>query len=249
MNWKKQIKQMETYYNSKQRENLTGMGALRQMGLVPADYTGDGLEPPPQLRPPNAAERKKLQGDRMGAMGDVTMQPQIEGKNVTDETRCDAHVCCMARKNTSTQQSGKHAKSMPNIKRQEIWPHTQVMKKYCKKVTFESMDFESFVAGETRIIYNMDNQQAATGRLRVLCRIAHWMCRSKDWPSIKNLYEGIIESVETEEADWWDDFSHYETLVGLATVEKNDQKPRDHKKDKDKQLEVYWCKHYQKGDM
>ena len=68
--------------------------------------------------------------------------------------------------------SGKYAKSNINLIKQEIWPHTAVSKKYMKHTAFESLDFEGFVAGESKIIHAMlvrdSNCNRAIGRLRVL---------------------------------------------------------------------------------
>ena len=45
------------------------------------------------------------------------------------------------------------------------------------------MDYETFVAGEVKIIYSMYNQdmEEALSRTRVLMLIAHWMCKCRDW--------------------------------------------------------------------
>ena len=54
--------------------------------------------------------------------------------------------------------SGKFAKYGTNIVRQEQWPHNAVSRKYVKRSSFDNMDYETFVAGEVKIIYSMYNQ-------------------------------------------------------------------------------------------
>lgn len=54
--------------------------------------------------------------------------------------------------------SGKYAKSHMELKKEESWPHLNVLRQYAKRTTFEQLDFESFVAGETRVISAMWGQ-------------------------------------------------------------------------------------------
>ena len=149
----------------------------------------------------------------------------------------------------SNVKSGKFAKANINIVRSEQWPHTAVARKYIKCTTFDNMDFEMFVAGETKIVLGMLGRDiaAAIGRLRVLSLVSHWLCRCRNWNLVRGLYEGIIEEVETGESEWGDDFTGYETMlpVGLNTNTQvsggtlNLMNPRP--------MEVYWCKKFQNG--
>ena len=144
--------------------------------------------------------------------------------------------------------SGKFAKSHTDLVRQELWPHTAVSKKYMKRTSFDTLDFEGFVAGETKIVYNMimrGDHLRGLGRLRVLILIAHWLCRSKNWLAVRCLFESIIDEVEQGDADWTEDFSGHETILPnlQGTVERTKQ---DEKK-KSSGVELYWCKQYQNG--
>lgn len=111
--------------------------------------------------------------------------------------------------------SGKYAKSHQDLVREESWPHLNALKQYAKRTTFDQMEFDLFVAGETRIIQAMMHKDVrrAQGRLKVLCKISHWLCRCKDWSSVRTIYESIIESVEMGEMDWTDAFDYYESLL------------------------------------
>ena len=46
--------------------------------------------------------------------------------------------------------SGKYAKSHIRLKKQQQWPHLNVMHKYVKRTTFDQLKFDAFVAWETR---------------------------------------------------------------------------------------------------
>ena len=171
-----------------------------------------------------------------------------EGKDLVSQGQLfsQVHMCC-SNVETSKVKSGKYAKSHVNLKCQELWPHMHVLRKYTKRVSFDNLDFESFVAGETRIIYTMDDQAQAMGRLRLLCRLAHWTCKCRDWPLIRGLYEAVIESVELGEEDWTSDFSHYETMIPPGpSAQQARLEIRDSKvKEKDRTWEVFWCKGFQ----
>ena len=120
-----------------------------------------------------------------------------------------------------------------------------VLRKYCKRTSFDQLDFEAFVAGETHTILQTQDYRTAVGRLGFLSKIAHWQCRSRDWGLIKGLYEAVLESIELGEESWGSDFSHYETMVpGQVRME---TKERERMEQKSKKTELYWCKGYQKG--
>ena len=146
--------------------------------------------------------------------------------------------------------SGKFVKTNIDIKKQEQWPHVNVLRKYTRKCSFDNMDFEMFVAGETRIILNMTEPGEARGMLKLLSTLGHWLCRYRDWGLVKGLYEGIIESVELGESLWTDDFNHYETMIplahGLWGMEKSDVEGS--RRNKERKLEVFRCKAFQKNN-
>ena len=104
-----------------------------------------------------------------------------------------------------------------------------------------------FVVGEMCIIGNMVNGGDRDGRLRLLSKLAHWMCRCRDWPLARGLYEGIIESVELGEASWVEDFGHYETMIPVHTTTDIKRESEHHRGTKDRKVETYWCKAYQRN--
>ena len=138
-----------------------------------------------------------------------------------------------------------------------------VSKKYIRRPTYDNMDFETFVAGESRIIYSMlckmTERGRATGRLRVLVLMSHWYAKSRNMALIRTLYEGIMEEIESGEKDWNSDFSGYETMVTAAATpgasnvagaggslnsSTNATKTDEKKKSSN---DVFWCKDYQHG--
>ena len=51
-----------------------------------------------------------------------------------------------------------------------------------KRTTFDNMDYETYVAGEVKIIYSrlLKNDVEAMGRMRVLMLMAHWQCKCRE---------------------------------------------------------------------
>ena len=167
-------------------------------------------------------------------------QGQMPGK-----TEIYTQPCCNNREKPKLK-SGKYVKTNINIQSQEQWPHLNVMKKYCKRTTFENMEFEAFVAGEARIIEQCRNRIEKEGRIQLLCKIAHWVCRTKDWNCVKSLYEAILESIEMGEENWVSDFSHYENMLLMTGSGNNTVNTIQTERRKEK-MEVYWCKPYQRN--
>ena len=203
---------------------------LKDMGLMPMNIS-DVFNYPDQTVAPTAEERKKMGMVEPGKHDELSQQNQ-----------------CLSCNDKQKLKSGKFAKTNINIKVQEQWPHLNVLRKYCKRSTFDQMDFELFVAGESRIILGTRDPDSAMARLRFLSMVAHWMCHCRDWSLVRSVYKAVLESTELGECTWFSDFSHYENMVpGVVkydgkVLEKVDGK----KKDKDK-FEVYWCKAFQRN--
>ena len=147
---------------------------------------------------PNLAERKKLE-----------VNPEISDED--DLGKGDPHNLNYLALETvmgdkQKLKSWKFARSNPNIKKQEQWPHMNLLRKYVKRCTFDSLDFEQYVAGESRTIMLMEDRDLAFKQLELLSRVAHWMCNCRDGVLVKGLFEAILESIEMGEETWFSDF-------------------------------------------
>ena len=76
----------------------------------------------------------------------------------------------------------------------------------------------------------MKELPSALGRLSLLSKVVHWVCRSKNWAQIRSLYEAIVESIEMGEEDWMLDFSHYEAMVPVFAGENREIKNKEKEK-------------------
>ena len=229
------IQQLEMEHARAAPSTGEGVSRLKTMGIMPVHLPDDQTAIPPPAMKVTDRELTKL-GGTWPTEG-KTQQPVL-------------YTCCEHAQNVKTKQSGKYVKTNVNIKFQENWPHVNTLKKYCKHTTFDNLEFEAFVAGETRVILQMEDHVSARGRLKLLMLISHWLCASKDWSNIRNLYEGIVESIEMGDDTWNSDFTHYETMINKYRGDKehttNKEQKTDGRKKTDK-LEVYWCKQFQKG--
>ena len=223
----------------------TGISHLRNLGLLP-DKAGKSVI--------EVTDLDDLDDDEDILLQDIMDEPgknplKINANFDFNKTVADECGCTNGNGNVKVK-SGKYAKSNIRIVRQEVWPHNAVSRKYVKRCAFDSMEFEMFVAGESKTIYGMlhnrgDKEQTeqGLGRLRVLTLISHWMCKCKNWPMIKGLYESIIEEIEMGECTWADDFSGYETMIANAQSVHVPQNTSVAKKP----VDVFWCKNYQNG--
>ena len=112
-----------------------GITQFKKLGLVPQDVPEAG-ETSKFSMPPDREELKKL---HLG-----TEEPQLGGKQDFIPYNCEL---CQTEK--PKVKSGKYVKSNINIKVQEQWPHLNVLREYVRRTTFDQLDFETFVAGET----------------------------------------------------------------------------------------------------
>ena len=229
-------RQLQVQTQQVKEDHLTripgGIDRLKQMGLV-SQQAAEELVPPQQLLP-TEKEKKKLCENEDDYLANT-------GKDNLIDSTGGAITCTNCVMEKSKIKSGKYVKSNIHLKVQEQWPHLNVMRKYTKRTTFESKDFETLVAGETKIILEMRDKQASRGRMDLLCKLAHWLCRCKDWGAVKGLYEAILESIELGEENWYSDFSHYEMMLPPVKIERTETPQRHHKSD------IYWYKPFQKG--
>lgn len=241
-----------------QRGKLTGIPHLERMGLMPAYGLSDRdliRQLPAQdtmsVRQPENRGFEPEGWDQLSVKGDIGKPTHNNpGNGGAGDVKADKVKI----------KSGKFAKSHQELVREESWPHLSVLRQYARRTTFDQMEYDAFVAGETRIIGALFKKDMgrAMGRLNVLCRISHWLCKCKDWHAVRTIYESIIESIEMGDADWTSCFDSHESLLPpapsvLAAFKKaqEEKSAKDQEKKKDNEMkksaEVFWCKDYQKG--
>ena len=213
----------------------TGVRHLKRLQLVPGGF---GPRTQDQEDRNMSMQTRSKTGRRNPNCSEVRLGYNVglEGEDQKVGQECG----CGSKANVK---SGKFAKTNINIVKQELWPHVAVLKKYLKRTSFDLLDYEGFVAGESRIIHTLLTQgnSDAVGRTKVLTLIAHWYGKTRNWALVRSLYEVIIEEVEMGESDWMSDFSGYETMLPSAANSATEVTGNK----VGRRAEVYWCKAYQ----
>ena len=125
-----------------------GIGHLKKLGLVPDNFRHRTEQ---QQRMETGETSQSKSGRTHPLHIDTNFEYNVEDMDREVNKRNDVECGCAA--NKGKVKSGKYAKSSANLVRQEVWPHTAVSKKYTKRTGFDTLEFDAFVAGESRIIY------------------------------------------------------------------------------------------------
>ena len=233
---------------SKETGMLTGILHLRKLGLIPetAGKKHSEIEETEEEEDTQRIQAGNVTNSNNPLRSSAQFSYDIDHKNNEGHRNCENCVSTTCNSKAKLN-SGKYAKTNVGVIRQELWPHNVVSRKYSKQTSFDNMDYETFIAGEVKIIHSLwlRGDRDMIGRLRVLMLMAHWMCKCRDWSLLRGMFESIMEEIETGECDWGNDFSSYETMIPTATttmaatvVTATDNK---------KKTDIYWCKPYQNG--
>ena len=126
-----------------------------------------------------------------------------EGRCDTCQDECKHH-----------KKSGMLDKATTNIQHKEIWPQKNLLEDWADEdMEFKHMQFEHFVAGETRTIEVSTDPAQILGRLRLLRRMAYAKLRGYEWSLIRKMYAAILRSIETRENTWESNFDKYEGIL------------------------------------
>ncbi len=139
--------------------------------------------------------------------------------------------------------SGFYAKFADNVVNPQVWPHQNLKHQTtAKKVSYDQMSWDQFIAGETRTIIRAKDPNEVLGRINLLNKMAHWKIKTKSWQKVRALYESIITMIEEGEANWGSNFTNIEYLMlGSFTHEDTDTNKPNRQKTRTK---VWWCPDY-----
>ena len=119
----------------------SGIQHLKKLQLVPENFSAS-KEGTQEMEQPSKSKCKNS----------LTIQPRFD----FDMEQMMGNDCaCANNVNKQLVKSGKYVKSNVNLVRQEVWLHTAVSKKYARRMSFDNIDFEQFVAGEPKIVHAM----------------------------------------------------------------------------------------------
>ena len=140
--------------------------------------------------------------------------------------------------------SGMLAKPTDNIKSVETWPHYNLHYEYASKpIEFNEINFEQYIAGETRTILACEDVLEIKGRLNLMFRLAHLKQRGHGWENLRSLYAAVVHSIEMHESNWSSDWRMIEQMV----IDVMDQNPAG-KVGKGKGQEVWFCREFNRPE-
>ena len=113
-------------------------------------------------------------------------------------------------------------------------------------VSFHSLNYEQFMAGELCTIMNCTSSSERKGRVTLLQKISNWkMMVSASWPQIRSTYAHILHKIENKEIKWDTDFDRFERHIfdKVAVLPKN-------KPERKKAITAidWFCKQFQKPE-
>ena len=178
----------------------------------------------------------------LDGLRDATMMrglDQLAGQNANQGSDGEISSVSSFRRKKGVK-SGMLAKPTDNIKTVETWPHYNLHYEYASKpIEFNDINFEQYIAGETRTILACEDVLEIKGRLNLMFRLAHLKQRGHGWENLQSLYAAVVRSIEMHESNWSSDWRMIEEMV----IDALDRKPVG-KGAKKKGQEVWFCREF-----
>lgn len=183
--------------------------------------------------------------DKLGLWKTIPKEdPGDDGESVSSKNSCGC-------KHKKKLKSGMLDKATANIEHKEIWPQKNLVEDYADaELDFKQMQFEHFVAGESRTIELCTDKVQCVGQLRLLRRISYLKLQGNEWPCIRTMYAAILHSIETGEMSWDPNFDRFEGILnGRPKLSKSDD-PKTRRKDPSATAPVkdWYCRAYNKPE-
>ena len=140
--------------------------------------------------------------------------------------------------------SGINAKPGSKVKQELTYPHFslgQLSSFMGANLTFHTLSYEQFLAGELETIVMSDSNVEKKGRILLLRKIAHWKLQTNaTWQQIRNTYAMIVRKIENCEITWEHNFDLFERHI-YEKVQIKTEKTAKSKAE-------WFCKQYQKPE-
>ena len=141
--------------------------------------------------------------------------------------------------------SGMLERATTNIQQKQTWPQKNLLEDWADEdLEFKNLQFEHFVAGETRTIELATEPAQILGRLRLLRRMAYAELRGYEWPLIRKMYAAIVRSIKTKENTWENNFDRYETILYKRPPLRREDKQQNSQASTKK----WFCRDWNKGN-
>lgn len=114
--------------------------------------------------------------------------------------------------------SGLVTSSKQKIKYPQDCPQSKLQLEFAnKRIRFEDLRFNQFVAGELEIVLTCRNEKEKMGRLALLKKISYYY-ELYDWGALLQFYAAWIRRIESGQNAWADDSNEIETPLLAGAV-------------------------------
>lgn len=118
-----------------------------------------------------------------------------------------------SKKKKKSKKSGIQAKISDKVKNRQDYPQAHLRYDFVsKKLEFQNLDMNLFVAGELEIISQCKHSKERNGRIDLLKKLMY-LCSSYDFTVARALYAAVLREIELGHKDWGDDFHYVESAV------------------------------------
>jgi hypothetical protein len=171
-----------------------------------------------------------------------------KGKHVSNSSESDnsSDYECKKRHKKYKKKSGLNVTSKQRTKHPQDCPQSKLQLEYAnKKIKFEDLKYNQFVAGEMEIIIACKNDKEKTGRLRLLKKISYYY-ELYDWKALLQFYAAWIRRIESGQNKWSDDSVDIETPLLAGSVRPKQNKLNKGASNMIKSPVVWFCSDFQK---
>lgn len=131
-------------------------------------------------------------------------------------------------------------KASDKVKRPQVWPHTALQYEFVSdNVSFTSLTFRTYIAGEIEILTSRISKIEYMGRMRLLKKMVYYSS-IYDWKFLLKFYAAWLRRIEMGMNSWEDDPAQIET----AMLSGHTQKRKEDKGYMSKSEQVWWCPNY-----
>ena len=169
-------------------------------------------------------------------------------------TKSSSRCTNVTRRSRRKLKSGMYDRPNEDIIRKVKWAHRYLDYVYrSRNLDFKVMNFNQYIAGESKIIALVDEIQELRGRLRIMNKVAYCMDETGNWGACREYYAAVLVSIEMGEEEWDSNFRRFETMLPRRVVGGIENRKIDKTWGKSERVkkvripEVVFCRDYQKG--
>lgn len=191
-----------------------------------------------------AVAGEQLARSRMQQRPTPVIGRQDDGESIISHhsrVSLDANKSDVSASKKTKVKSGMYDKIADDVVMKLKWLHKKLDSRWVSpRPLVHQMLFEHVVAGEIAVIMRSDNPEEVRCRLHILQKLAYWNLQGEGWPRVREIYVGILQSLEEGEAQWTSTFDQYDMVF---SIRQKDSKSKPASKPGPRP-DTYWCRDY-----